>query len=330
MAFKITERDWDTVAPKSMVTCEKELWNLVRNIEPSQTQKDGAIRSHNYLRDVLSTGQMASRIIGDYLSGSYSRDTAINPLDDVDIIFLIEPKSWTTALDNLLSFNPDPSAVLTTFANAIRYRYPESSVYGQRRSVRLKLFHLDIDVVPAILADRAGDFILIPDRDSGKWIKSSPKRHSDNATAVNKIQNGKFKPLVKLLKYWNGNLPTTASFKSFAIETIAVRAFNKTAFQTLEDGLLYFFDFVAYTAGEKTKLQWKDNCGIDLSWLSCNIPDAAGTGSNVVAGIDGERKKRFIKNAIGSRNKLLQALNARSIDTALKRMSEALKIKSNT
>lgn len=40
--------------------------------------------------------------------------------------------------------------VLESFATAIRRRYALSSVYGQRRSVRLELNHLDIDVVPAI------------------------------------------------------------------------------------------------------------------------------------------------------------------------------------
>jgi hypothetical protein len=269
---------------------------------------------------------MASRIVDDYLSGSYSRDTAIKPLDDVDIIFVIDPTKWVTELASLLSLNPEPSAVLTTFANAIRYRYPISSVHGQRRSVRLELYHLDIDVVPAINADRSGDFILIPDKNSGNWIKSSPKKHSDNATAVNKSQNGKFKPLVKLLKHWNGNLPTTAAFKSFAIETITVRLFNTTKYQTLEEGLLYFFDFIAYVADEKTEMRWKDSCGIDLSWLSCSIPDAAGTGSNTVAGVDAQRKKRFIENAIRSRNKMVEARNAYSTDIACKRIAEALRI----
>mgnify|MGYP001560838062 CR=1 FL=1 len=309
-----------------MASCETELWNLVREIEPSQTQKDGAARSHNYLREILCSGQMASRIVDDYLSGSYSRDTAIKPLDDVDIIFVIDPTKWLTGLDSLLSLNPEPSAVLTTFANAIRYRYPISSIYGQRRSVRLELFHLDIDVVPAINVDRTGNFILIPDRNAGNWIKSSPKRHSDNATSVNTIRNGKFKPLVKLLKHWNGNLPSTAMFKSFAIETIAVRLFKTAQYQTLEEGLMKFFDFIAYVAEEKTVLRWRDSCGIDLSWLECNIPDAAETGSNTAAGVDSERKKRFIENAIRSRNKMIEAQNAYSTDTACRRITEALRI----
>src|SRR5205814_7160666 len=102
--------------------------------------------------------QMANRIVRSYLSGSYARDTAIYPLDDVDIIFIITPSYWSSPL-----FYPPPSSVLDSFANAIRYRYPVSSVYGQRRSVRLELYHLDIDVVPAI-QDRNSNLLLrIPD-----------------------------------------------------------------------------------------------------------------------------------------------------------------------
>ena len=309
-----------------MASCETELWNLVREIEPSQTQKDGAIRSHNYLRDILCTGQMASRIVDHYLSGSYSRDTAIKPLDDVDIIFIIDPTKWSSGLAGLLSMHPEPSAVLSTFANALRYRYPVSSVYGQRRSIRLELYHLDIDVVPAINAERYGDFILIPDKDSGNWIKSSPKRHSDKAIAINKKQNGKFKPLVKLLKHWNGNLPSTASLKSFTIETIAVRVFDTINYQSLEEGLLKYFDFTTYLAGEKTVVPWKHACGISFSWFECNVPDAAGTGSNTAAGVDEERKKRFIENAVRSRNKMVEARDAYSAETACRRIAEALRI----
>ena len=307
-----------------MASCETQLWNLVREIEPSQAQKDGAIRSHNYLRDILCTGQMASRIIDHYLSGSYSRDTAIKPLDDVDVIFVIDLSKWTSSL---LGF-PPPETVLTSFANAIRYRYPVSSVYGQRRSVRLELYHLNIDVVPAINADSRGDFIWIPNKDSSNWIKSSPKKHAENATEVNKLQEGKFKPLVKLLKLWNGNLPSTANFKSFAIETIAVRVFRTIRFQSLEEGLLQFFDFIAYLSGNQTvaRFGWKNKCGISFSMFECIVPDAAGTGSNTTADVDEERKKRFIENAVRSRDRMLDAQKTLSVDAACKRVSEALRI----
>src|SRR6266571_364702 len=128
-----------------MADCETYLWQIVRSVEPTQTQKDGASRSQNYLRDLLAGGNIGQRIITSYLSGSYARDTAVAPMDDVDIIFVIDPSFWRA-----LSGWPTPSTVLDSFANAIRYRYPISSVFGQRRSVRLQLYHLDIDVVPAI------------------------------------------------------------------------------------------------------------------------------------------------------------------------------------
>lgn len=306
-----------------MASCEIQLSDLVKRIEPTQTQKNGAQRSHNYLRDILCTGQMASRITNHYLSGSYSRDTAIYPLDDVDVIFEIDPDKWNRGFLSL--YNPSPETVLDSFANAIRYRYPESSVYSQRRSVCLSLNHLDIDVVPAI---KDGDYIWIPDREADDWIKSSPSKHSENATEVNRIQNGKFKPLVKLLKFWNGNLPNTAYLKSFAIETICIRLFGTTKFNSLEEGLLQFFDFVAYLSGHETVISWKNSFGISFSWFyGCNVPDAADTGSNTTASVNHARQKRFIENAIRSRDRMLEADNALSMETAYRRVTEALKIK---
>jgi len=306
-----------------MASCEIQLLDLVKSIEPTQTQKDGAKRSHNYLRDILCTGQMTSRITDHYLSGSYSRDTAIYPLDDVDVIFVIDPNKWKSGLFFL--YKPSPETVLTSFANAIRYRYPESSIYNQRRSVCLSLYHLDIDVVPAI---KDGDYIWIPDREVDEWIKSSPNKHSENATTINRIQNGKFKPLVKLLKFWNSNLPSTAQLKSFAIETICVRLFGAVKFNSLEEGLLYFFDFVAYLSEYETVISWKDSCGISFSgFYGCKVPDAAGTDSNTTSGVDQVRQKRFIENAVRSRDRMVEASNAISIETACKRAGEALKIK---
>lgn len=307
-----------------MTSCEPQLWGLVSEIEPTQAQKEGAKRSHNYLRDVLCTGQMASRITGHYLSGSYSRDTAIRPLDDVDIIFVIDPTKWNTGLLSMF-MRPTPERVLESFASAIRYRYPVSSVFGQRRSVRLELSHLDIDVVPAIIDNENTDFIWIPDRDSGDWIKSSPKRHGANATNVNKQQGNRFKPLVKLLKYWNGNLPSTANLKSFAIETMAVRLFQKVGFQSLEQGLLEFFDFVAGFQGKSVAFNWQSKYDMSFGWLACLVPDAAGTGTNVVAGVDEARRTKFLEHATRSRDRMLEAQRAVSIDTAIDRVAKALR-----
>lgn len=311
-----------------MAECETQLWELVRSIEPTQTHKDGAARSQNYLREILCTGKMAARIQGSYLSGSYARDTAIYPLDDVDIIFLIDPSHWPKPSGIFFgsSTYSTPRAVLDSFADAIRYRYPVSSVHGQRRSVRLQLHHLDIDVVPAIQDAKDPKRIRIPDAKASEWIVSAPALHGENATAVNKFQEGKFKPLVKLLKYWNGNLPTTSNLKSFAVETMAARAFKTVKFGSLQEGLKLFFDFVAFASGGRSVTGWKDKYGVSLGWLGCSVPDAAGTGSNTAAGVDDERRKRFVRHAVRSRDKMVESLAAATAETACRRVSEALRV----
>src|ERR1051325_5636005 len=158
-----------------MALCDSQLRDLVRKIEPTPTQKSGAARSQNYLRQVLNSGAMAARIEGSYLSGSYARGTAIHPLDDVDIIFMVNPSYWRKSFSLLFGSSdyPAPDTILKSFARAIRYRYQVSSVFGQRRSVCLQLYHLNIDVVPAVKDHQHPDLIRIPDTLANKWIVTS-------------------------------------------------------------------------------------------------------------------------------------------------------------
>jgi hypothetical protein len=43
----------------------------------------------------------------------------------------------------------------------------------------------------------------IPDKDSGKWIKTNPEKHKEQSTARNKELIERFVPLVKMAKGWN-------------------------------------------------------------------------------------------------------------------------------
>lgn len=307
-----------------MASCERDIWALVAQIEPTLSQKNGAIASHNNLRDVLAQGTFGRRVKGSYLSGSYARDTAVRPIDDVDIVFLIDPSAaWSTSSLLYLSSRPSPERVLESFANAIRYRYPESSVRTQRRSVRLQLHHLDIDVVPAIEVDPK--VILIPDADEGGWIKSAPRVHIEIAAQTNQARQGRFKPLVKLLKFWNNNLPSTANLRSFAIETIATRLFRKEPIASLEDGLYRTLDFIAFCGGKDgCHFKWGEKCGVKLGWFATEIPDV-GLGSNLAKGVEEDRRTKLINAAVRSRDKMYEARQAVRPETALSRVLEALR-----
>lgn len=316
MAVKVADR----LCVESGV--ELLLKRIIAEIEPTPSQKDGARRSHNYLRDLLDSGQMRARILNSYLSGSYARDTAIRPLDDVDVIFEIDPSAWNTGIFTPL---PEPGRVLNSVATAIRRRYPSSSVHGQRRSVRLQLNHLDIDVVPAIPDDAHPAVIRIPDRYSGDWIRSAPQLHSQNATQVNHLRNGKFKPLVKLAKFWNSNLPESARCKSFMVETMAVRIFRETAFTMIGQGLLLFWDFLASRYEQPRLARWPSNFGMTFGWLSISVPDAAGTNSNTAVYVDDARARALAQKARISRDKLLAAYDARFDETLEQHVLDALR-----
>ncbi len=307
---------------------EQFLKEVLNRIEPTPAQKEGAQRSHNHLRELLNRGQFENRIQATYLSGSYSRDTAIAPLDDVDLIVIIDPAPWRDFIDRCFELRPEPARVLDSFERAVRTRYENSSVHRQRRSICLELDHIFIDIVPAIASESNPDFIFIPDRREDIWVRSSPKTHADLATSINSKRDGLFKPLVKLAKYWNSNLPETARFRSFAIETMCVRFFSEITFGSLAEGLTKFLDGIAYVSENATLYKWgfylfTNRFDINLSLFACSVPDAAGTGTNTAAGLR-EKKSSFLRHALRSRNLMHEASECSSEDKAASLLRSAL------
>src|SRR5262249_40682560 len=138
-------------------------------------------------------------------------------------------------------------------------------------------------------------------------------------------RHGKFKPLVKLAKFWNSNLPESARCKSFMIETMAARIFATTPFDTLADGLLRFWDFLASRYDHPTLHRWPDSFGMSFGWFSISVPDAAGTGSNTAAYVEDARARALATKARISRDKLLAAHDARFDQTREQHVLDALR-----
>ncbi|WP_095980626.1 SMODS domain-containing nucleotidyltransferase [Melittangium boletus] len=293
---------------------------ILRSVEPSAEEKEGAQRSHHYLREILLTGKMESIIRYHFLSGSYPRATAIRPLDDVDIIFVVDPSHWKTPNFSDL---PAPSAVLQTFERALARRYLETKLRVQRRSIRLQMQHLNVDVVPAVSADGEGsERLLIPDAENDTWIRSAPKIHGALATEINQRHGELFKPLVKLLKTWNLGVPEALRFKSFCVETIATRLFASAKLNSLQTGLVQFFDFVCYIGGDPCEFPWNDDRGMSLRLGNCVVPDTA-EGMNVAASVTRQGRECFMRRAATSRDWILQAERARTWNSAESKIEKA-------
>ena len=169
--------------------------------------------------------------------------------------------------------------------------------------------------MPAVPDRQQPWLVSIPDRDSGEWIRSAPRKHQAVAAEVNALRQGRFKPLVKLLKYWNSNLPETIRAKSFMVETLATHLFRSVPFDSLESGLIFFWDFVATRFGGSGRFAWRDQYGMSFGLLGISVPDAAGTGSNTASGFTVNQFSNFSGKARISRDRLIAAQSARSDET---------------
>ncbi len=143
--------------------------DLLADIEPSATTKSHAQSAHTKVRDHLRTHpDFKKRRTGDFLAGSYSRDTAIRPRKtadghdrpDVDII-----------IETSFSTNDAPDDVLNELARALKDAFTVERI--NKRSVRVVTTNSEIDVVPV---RPLADVYQLPDRDLGGWKLDEPAR----------------------------------------------------------------------------------------------------------------------------------------------------------
>ena len=189
---------------------------LLQDIEPSSTTRARASGAHTSIRDHLRTqAKFEDRYLSSFLSGSYARDTSIRPRTsadgqerpDVDIIVV-------TNFTN----DDHPDAVLREVCQALEDGGNGYAVERiNKRSVRVETWQAEMDVVPVI---ETGNGYLIADRDTGEWKYTNPLGHTRWSSEQNALFNGRFKPLVKLFKWWRRVNPSTKRPKGFVLEVL--------------------------------------------------------------------------------------------------------------
>lgn len=213
--------------------------DLLKDIEPSTTTKDRAQAAHTSLRTFLREDETFKAFhVETYLSGSYKRDTALRPRTkdgdeerpDVDIIVITNH----TICDA-------PADVVNLLYRTIKDKYKD--IRKQARSVGIFTATADMDAVP-IVEHKNGDgtiTLYIPDRKLKTWLETNPPRHTAWTTEINKKSGGRFKPLVKLMKWWRRESRTKYKRpKGFVIECITAECmdYNETNYADLFLGTL--------------------------------------------------------------------------------------------
>jgi hypothetical protein len=206
------------------MTSNARFTEFLADIEPSGTTKTNASSAHTKLRATLRADETFSPLHRHtFLSGSYKRDTAIRPRikngdaqrPDVDIIVVTNH-----------SLYDDPEQVVDAIHAALTPYYTPTN--RQARSVSVSSPLADMDVVPLIDPTDTGAY-YIADRTQREWLRTNPPGHTQWTTDTNAAMNGRFKPLVKLFKWWRRENPTVAKRpKGFILEVIAAECMSST------------------------------------------------------------------------------------------------------
>ena len=195
---------------------------FLADIEPSQTTKSNASTAHTRLRSILVADEAFQPLHRQtFLSGSYKRDTAIRPRvkngsaerPDIDIIVVTTHNTY----DN-------PVAVVDTVHAVLTRHYTPTN--RQARSVSVSSPLADMDVVPLIDPYDNGTY-YIADRLQQSWLRTNPPGHTAWTTQANAATGGRFKPLVKLFKWWRRENKTVGKRpKGFVLEVLAAHHMN--------------------------------------------------------------------------------------------------------
>lgn len=174
---------------------QKHFTTFLTNIEPSPTTISYISSVQNNLRDYLKSHQVYKSIHDDtFLSGSYAKHTCIRPVlndakRDVDIIVVTNYD--TTA---------NSEVVLTELKDILIEKDIYKTARIQSYSVGMELQGIEIDIVP-VAVDNNGDY-FIGSSSKNEWKRTDPRGHKEWSSQTNADSNKKYKPLVKMVKWW--------------------------------------------------------------------------------------------------------------------------------
>lgn len=190
---------------------ESHFRKFASNIEPAETHRDEAISGHTTLRERLEKDkEVGDNLRETFLSGSYRRRTAVKPIKDVDIFVVLKAERGSAR------------KTLEWLEKALGRLGYKAKTEPQRRSVRVDLSYVTMDVVPALAPDGLDRALKIPSRQEDKWISSHPKNHIDYTTSLNQRSRGeRLVPIVKITKWWrNHQMPKAKHPKGFHLECL--------------------------------------------------------------------------------------------------------------
>lgn len=178
--------------------------------------------------------------------GSFSRNTKIRPLDDIDLILTFSAQSSTHTIikygqdyilnvpkeaetlrklcndDNTLNSIKLVNKIVSALDEIEHYKAADKHRRQEAATLQLNSYDWNFDIVPAFYTTTG--YYLIPDG-SGGWKATDPRIDQNRTTEINQKHDGKIIQIIRTLKYWNrrAQMPT---IPSYLFENLVLNFFN--------------------------------------------------------------------------------------------------------
>jgi len=249
-------------------TVKQSFEELKQNLQITGLQSSTVSTRQNNIREVLEKDLDVS---DSFLTGSYSRDTMIAPLNetDIDIFIVLHSKYY----HHYNGQNGGQAGLLDLVKRTLLKTYtktPDISRNGQ--AVTINFTDFAVDVVPGF--KREGGGFLIPNSITQGWISTDPKEHVEISNQFNSDHDGDYVPFVKMIKAWNKS--HSSFFRSFHLEVLALEILKNVKISDFPSGVRFYF-----------------SKGISL--ISKKNPDPAGYGGDIGSYLD---TKEIVQDAV--------------------------------
>ena len=170
-----------------------------------------------------------------FLIGSWAKDTAIRRPRDVDLYFVVPYEVYLRFQNHRWNRQ---SALLQEIKNVLSQTHSRTAMRGDGQVVLVQFDSYDVEVVPAIALTN-GRYWICDTHDGGSYRETDPWAEVRYIEAVDKVNAGNVRPLIRMLKAWQEHC--SVPIKSFQLELLAAD-FIQSSLWRLYD--FFWFDWI--------------------------------------------------------------------------------------
>ena len=173
-----------------------------------------------------------------FLIGSWAKKTRVRPPRDVDLYFVL-PVDLYHRFENYAAGVNKQSALLQEVKSKLAATYTKTDLKGDGPVVYAGFWTFDLEVVPAFALTEDRAYWVPSTKNGGEYLKTMPLHEVDAIDSADKSNNQNVRPLVRMLKCWQGNC--SVPLRSFFLELLAIDFLNQWPHR---DQSLFYYDWM--------------------------------------------------------------------------------------